>query len=266
MRGKFKRILSLRTVKSIKFVQFELRRSQLVNIRKENDLPPEALREEYMYNPMPADMIPPLGENYMMHLFSHPDHADPRAKEDLDRIPKKLKDRLAICAAQGKGIGWGVHFVEGWHLSALSLVAYVVFLIASLIFLVCWAVLKQDVQGASGVAAYILALTTLSVGTLQAAFELELLWEQRQYSLQEFEKILPLPFCSFSLELSAGSTYVFGLRCWLQDAFPVLQAPREHDRNMQQDRAGHFIIVVSRNTRGFVRRLRNLASKRQAFL
>jgi len=31
--GKFKRILSLRTVKSIKFVQFELRRSQLVNIR-----------------------------------------------------------------------------------------------------------------------------------------------------------------------------------------------------------------------------------------
>lgn len=153
MRGKFKRILSLRTVKSIKFVQFELRRSQLVNIRKENDLPPEALREEYMYNPMPADMIPPLGENYMMHLFSHPDHADPRAKEDLDRIPKKLKDRLAICAAQGKGIGWGVHFVEGWHLSALSLVAYVVFLIASLIFLVCWAVLKQDVQGASGVAA-----------------------------------------------------------------------------------------------------------------
>jgi len=175
IRGRLKRSFSLRTVKSIKFVQFELRRSQLVNIRKEDDLPPETLREEYTYDPMPADMIPPLGENYMMHLFAHPDHADPRAKEDLNRIPKKLKDRLAICPTQGRGIGWGVHFIEGWHLSALSLVAYLVFLIASLVFFVCWAVLKQDVQGASGVAAYILAFTTLSVGSVQAAFELELM-------------------------------------------------------------------------------------------
>lgn len=173
IRGRFKRNFSLRTVKSIKFVQFELRRSHLVNIRKENDLPPETLREEYTYNPMPADMIPPLGENYMMHLFAHPDHADPRAKEDLNRIPKKLKDRLAICPTQGRGVGWGVHFVEGWHFSALFLVAYVVFLIASLVFFVCWAVLKQDVQGASGVAAYILTFTTLSVGSVQVAFELE---------------------------------------------------------------------------------------------
>ena len=69
----------------------------------------------------------------------------------------------------------GVHFVEGWHFSALFLVAYVVFLIASLVFFVCWAVLKQDVQGASGVAAYIFTFTTLSVGSVQVAFELEFL-------------------------------------------------------------------------------------------
>ncbi|MCJ1290589.1 hypothetical protein MMC34_002129 [Xylographa carneopallida] len=175
MKGSFRSWISLKTVTGVHFVQFELRKSEHVNIRKENDLPPENRRAEYLYRPMPAELIPPLGENYMMHMYHHPDHADATAAMDLAQVPKKLTDRLCVCPVEGKGVGWGVNFVEGWHYNVMCLLAFAVLLLASLVFLICWAVLQHDVQGASGVAAYIVALAMLSVGSLQAVFELELL-------------------------------------------------------------------------------------------
>ncbi|MCJ1380780.1 hypothetical protein MMC17_003889 [Xylographa soralifera] len=175
IKGQLRSRISLKTVTGIRFVQFELRKSEHVNIRKENDLPPEERRAEYLYRPMPAELIPPLGENYTMHLYHHPEHADATAATDLAQIPKKLTDRLCVCPVEGRGVGWGVHFVEGWHYNVVCLLAFALLLLASLVFLICWAVLQHDVQGASGVAAYIVAIATLSVGSVQAAFELELL-------------------------------------------------------------------------------------------
>ncbi|KAG7008227.1 hypothetical protein G7Y79_00006g018470 [Physcia stellaris] len=73
----------------------EMYKSELVDIRKLDDLPPEEKKDEYRYNPVPADIIPPVGENHMLHLINHPTHAE----EDgfvLDRIPKKLKERLLV--------------------------------------------------------------------------------------------------------------------------------------------------------------------------
>ena len=171
MRGRMRRIFSMRTIRSIKFVQLEMYKSELVDIRKLDDLPPEDKKDEYRYNPVPADIIPPVGENHMLHLINHPAHAE----EDgfvLDRIPKKLKERLLVPPSRGTGLGWGIYFIEGWHVSVITLVAFAVLLAGSLVFLVCWSVLEHDLQGASGVAAYMVAFLGLAIGSIQAVFEL----------------------------------------------------------------------------------------------
>ena len=171
MRGRIRRLLSLKALRSIKFVQLEMYKSELVDIRKQDDLPPEDKKDEYRYKPVPAEIIPPVGENHMLHLINHPTHAE----EDgfvLDRIPKKLKERLLVSPSRGTGLGWGIYFIEGWQVSVITIVAFAVLLAGSLAFLICWSVLEHDLQGASGVAAYIIAFLGLGIGSIQAIFEL----------------------------------------------------------------------------------------------
>ncbi|KAK3172037.1 hypothetical protein OEA41_004121 [Lepraria neglecta] len=172
VRGRWKRLFSLKTVQSIKFVQFEVFESELVDVQKENDLPPEDLYEEYHYRPMPPDLIPPIGENHMLHLCAHPECAEETGIL-FSRIPKKLKERLRICRTEGTRVGWGIQFKEGWHCNLITMLSFAVLLLASFVFFVCWAALKHDMQSASGVAAYFVAFIMLGVGSLQAAFELQ---------------------------------------------------------------------------------------------
>ena len=68
-------LLSLKKLASIDFVQFEAFKSDLADVKKENDIPPASKSNEYRYRPMPADVVPPVGRNHMMHLYEHPDHA-----------------------------------------------------------------------------------------------------------------------------------------------------------------------------------------------
>ena len=171
MRGRMKGALSLKTLRNIKFVQLEMYKSELVDIRKQDDMPPESQKDQYRYNPIPSEMIPPVGENHMLHLINHPTHAEDDGLL-LDRIPKKLRERLLVCPSRGTGLGWGIYFIEGWHISVITLVAFAVVLAGSLAFLICWSVLKHDVQGASGVAAYMMAFLGLAIASVQALFEL----------------------------------------------------------------------------------------------
>ena len=63
---------------------------------------------------MPAEVIPPVGENHLMHLYDHPEDAEDSAI-CLDKVPKKMRERLRMCPQRGTGIGWGIYFVEGLH-------------------------------------------------------------------------------------------------------------------------------------------------------
>ena len=112
MRGHWGSLFTLRQLVSIRFVQFEMYKSELVDIRKVDDIPPESKKKDYRYRPMPAELIPPVGPNHMMHLYEHPDHAEDESV-CLNRIPKKLREKLQLRPNQGTGIGWGIHFVEG---------------------------------------------------------------------------------------------------------------------------------------------------------
>ena len=66
--NKWLSFISLRTLTGIKFVKFEMyRKSQSVDVRLKNDIPPPE-NPDYCYAPVPVDMIPPVGENRLMHL------------------------------------------------------------------------------------------------------------------------------------------------------------------------------------------------------
>ncbi len=157
--------LRLRTVTGVEFINFELHRKQLVDIRKRDDIPPESRRNEYDYTPMPADLIPPIGRNYLTHIYHHPEDADIDTL-CLDRFPKRKAGRLQ--RSDGRPVeGWGVHFIVGYDHIKLVIVGFFCVLFSA-VFGVVWSVVRKDLQGAFTISAYILALLGLGLGSLQA--------------------------------------------------------------------------------------------------
>ncbi|TGO34436.1 hypothetical protein BHYA_0197g00130 [Botrytis hyacinthi] len=166
MRGRFLNLISLKTLKSIKFVHFEMYRSSLIDVRQKDVIPPPD-HIEYRYSPAPPEVIPPIGDNHLMHLFLHPDHAD----EDtvcLDRFPKKLKEKLSCKKGQPTNFGWGLEFVEGWDMKSIWIVAFIVFGIGSLLLGILWAVYKHSIQDAFTIAGYMVSFAAISVGAIQS--------------------------------------------------------------------------------------------------
>ena len=80
-----------------KQVQFEVHQNRFADFRKIPDLPPLG-REDYCFEP--ADLLPPVGGQYLLHLFKHPEDYDGELITYL-RAPKK-QGRLQI------GVGWYV--------------------------------------------------------------------------------------------------------------------------------------------------------------
>ncbi len=135
-----------------------------VDIRKAPDMPPNTMRDEYLYES--CDLVPPVGEEFITHWFQHPEEA-----WDLlyaySRFPKKLKCELELhCAPR---VGWGLQIVDGWMISRLWLLGLSLFVCGSLAFAISWTLLEHDIQGAFGVSAYIVTLLTLAIGAAQAS-------------------------------------------------------------------------------------------------
>jgi hypothetical protein len=169
-RGRFRNLFSIRSLSEIRFVQFEVFQNDLADVRKFDCIPPEAQKDNYLYRPMPAEFVPPIGKNQMRHLYDHPDHAD-----DLpvcySRVPRKLRERLSAAPGIGRSDGWGICFIEGvsWpRVCALGLAG----VLASTLFGVTWTVVQKDIQGGFGVASYMLGVLVLGLGALQGAFEM----------------------------------------------------------------------------------------------
>lgn len=114
-----------------------------------------------------CDLIPPIGENLMTHLFHYPHEANEKAIT-FQRSPKKRNQRLAVCPQMGTNLGWGIHLVEGWAIAKIWLLAYIIFVLSGFTFAIAWSVLKHDLQGAFGVAAFFTTLAGLAIGTVQA--------------------------------------------------------------------------------------------------
>ncbi|KAK6437956.1 hypothetical protein LTR95_005846 [Oleoguttula sp. CCFEE 5521] len=170
IRGRFRRIISLRILAELRFVQFEVFRKDLADVRKYDVIPPVTQKDKYTYNPMPAEFVPPIGKNQLRHLYDHPEDADDQPVCFI-RVPRKLHERLVAAPAVGSSEGWGICFIEGisWpKVCGFGLVGVVL----STAFGVLWTVLKDDVQGGFGVASFMLGVLALSVGALQGALEM----------------------------------------------------------------------------------------------
>jgi len=151
------RTLRLRGLQTIEFVQFEVHQNRFCDIRKRPDLPPSTIGD---YSFEPGELIPPVGSQYLLHLFKHPEDYDGELITYL-RAPMR-NGRLQL------GVGWGINLVENFEAPKVWLMVSLFFTLASLVFGISWAAKRHDVQGAFGVAAWITTLAALSVGWLQA--------------------------------------------------------------------------------------------------
>jgi hypothetical protein len=166
MRGRWRSYLSFRTLHSIKFVQFDLYSSLLVDVKQQNSIPPPT-NNEYHYLPAPPELIPPIGENHLMHLYTHPDHAEP-SPICFEKFPKKLREKL-ICNKAGTNEGWGLQFIEGWDMKKIFGLVFLLFGIGSLAIGVLWSVYNHSIQDAFTMASYMIAMTAVGMGSLQAS-------------------------------------------------------------------------------------------------
>ena len=73
----------------------------------------------------------------------------------LDQLPKRTCGKLEGKVRQ-PAEGWGLHFQEGQDFGILAGML-VIALVASMLFAVLWSYFRDDVQGAFGVASYIVA-------------------------------------------------------------------------------------------------------------
>ncbi|EUC45147.1 hypothetical protein COCMIDRAFT_37109 [Bipolaris oryzae ATCC 44560] len=168
----------LRGLTTIEFVQFEVHRNRFADIRAAPSMPPKSATSsvsaaggpeksqgasQHPYTFEPNDLLPPVGSTYLLHLFKHPNDYDSELVTYL-RSPKR-RQRLEF------GMGWGVHLVEGFLAQRVWAFTVGICGLSSAVFAALWAIMKEDVQGAFGVAQWVLGLAVLMVGGIQAWLE-----------------------------------------------------------------------------------------------
>jgi hypothetical protein len=95
----------------------------------------------------------------MMHMLTSPECIHAEETLVLDQLPKRTCGKLEGKVRQ-PAEGWGLHFQEGQDFGILVGVVFIG-LMASLLFAVLWSYFEHDVQGAFGVASYV--VTTVAV-------------------------------------------------------------------------------------------------------
>ena len=164
--------LSLKAIKSIRFVRFEVYSQKLVDVLTSPDMPDNRRSDQYSYRPVPAEFIPPIGENHMMHLYNHPEETEHTAV-CLEKVPKKIEGLAWLPTHPGGSkIGWGLHFVEGLDIKKLSVWGFIGVMI-SITFGVAWFLVKGDLQSGFAVAACMLTGLIFTTGLIQAAYALK---------------------------------------------------------------------------------------------
>lgn len=113
---------------------------------------------EYCPYPCPLTDPPPIPTNVFLHLL---DSKRSHVRDTwLNRLPKKLNDSIhhdpALLHSGSQALGWGVHIIEGPNEVAIMWLTMATICV-SFCSAVTWAVVMRDVQGAFGIAAFIVA-------------------------------------------------------------------------------------------------------------
>ena len=168
-RGPWKRWLSLWSLSSIHFIQFEVFPHHLINVRKLDDLPPEDPHHKkiYKFAPRPPDVSPPLGPNFLSHRIQYPEHAG-----DIDRCCEQFPKKLLGAVATGD-IAWGLQFNEGLNNTRISIVCIAIFVSSTVVGCVVSKV-SGNLQSGFALGSYLLTALALGVCSVQLAVESKL--------------------------------------------------------------------------------------------
>ncbi|CAI7567912.1 unnamed protein product [Penicillium discolor] len=119
--------------------------------------------DDYMCQPIPSKLSPPFGPRLMMELFKDPDSRKPHADFILRQLPKKVDTELDLNEVEMME-AWGIFYREDWDWTRIWVVLGLAFFPPSLLFGVLWGIMRQDIQGAFGVASWWMASATIAVG------------------------------------------------------------------------------------------------------
>jgi hypothetical protein len=122
--------------------------------------PPPPVNNDYEYHPIPVTK-PPIGHNYMMHLWHCPREV-PEEEFFCKRFPKKAGPcRFSRDDSPTTNLGWGLHIVETLNISLIVWMVFGLTAFAGIAFGIAWTLLKDDISGAYTVVSYITSLLTL---------------------------------------------------------------------------------------------------------
>ncbi|UPX10023.1 uncharacterized protein EKO05_0000699 [Ascochyta rabiei] len=179
-RSRLRTILSLKRVQGIFFVKFHLPMGSSVIIRPHGVscipldsissssattmcecLPPKARVEpintaEYQCYPVPPKTFPPVPPEYLRSLFTCHKEPHPMSTWIIQQLPKRKWGELFGQPDQ-PAEGWGIYYKEGWDPGMIAIFVFLL-LLASLLFGILWTALRSDIQGAFGVASWIVAI------------------------------------------------------------------------------------------------------------
>ena len=156
------RWLSSKRLQAIHFVEFALRRKQLVDNIVHDEIPPFEHRG-YDYDPKPADRVPPLGWRYLMHLYEFPEDGD-SASLCLKRFPKKLRGQLHCGEQDEENLGWGVYFIEARHVPLVAVFGFLALIFCSVLFGILYWHFKHDLSGAFTISGVMSSTLSLFLG------------------------------------------------------------------------------------------------------
>ncbi|KAJ8114613.1 hypothetical protein OPT61_g3548 [Boeremia exigua] len=172
-RSRLRSFLSLRCVQGIHFVKFYLPLGDSVIIIPHDTtcaptglstcecLPPRDRVEppataEYKCRPVPPKTFPPIPPEYLLSFFTCRKQPHEASRWMVEQFPKRSRGEL-FGGAEQPAEGWGIYYKEGWDPKMIA--RFVLgLLLVSMVFGVVWTVEKADIQGAFGVASWIVGV------------------------------------------------------------------------------------------------------------
>ncbi|VBB73728.1 Putative protein of unknown function [Podospora comata] len=160
--------------KTMQYIRFQLlflqKSGEVVGSYEANSIPStqEVMKQEYSFRPCPPKIGDlPMPPHIFMHMFLDPgDHLGLMA---VELLPKKLWAELRwhrhLNSSANIPGGWGFLMVEGIR-DDLVRVLVVVLLILVTILVATWSAVMNDVQGATGLGQYCLALLAIVTSVL----------------------------------------------------------------------------------------------------
>jgi hypothetical protein len=101
----------------------------------------------------------------MLHYFKHPERIAKEECSILNQLPKRNCGRIQA-DGQVATQGWGLYYEENWNIGLIIAVLVGTTIIASLIFGICWTLMRSDIQGAWGLSSYMVTTCALIVALL----------------------------------------------------------------------------------------------------